>query len=89
VVLMQDDLSKLPTAVNISRRAGRVIRQNIGISLLIKAVFVALTLLGLTTLWLAVFADMGMSLLVTFNGMRLLRGGHYHHLHEGQNPQSL
>jgi Cd2+/Zn2+-exporting ATPase len=89
VVLMQDDLSKLPTAVNISRRAGRVIRQNIGISLLIKAVFVALTLLGLTTLWLAVFADMGMSLLVTFNGMRLLRGGHYHHLHEGQNPHSL
>jgi Cd2+/Zn2+-exporting ATPase len=76
IVLMQDDLSRLPSAVQISRRAGRIIRQNIGISLLIKAIFVALTLPGLTTLWLAVFADMGMSLLVTFNGMRLLGSDH-------------
>jgi len=72
VVLMQDDLRQLPHAVNISRRAAHVIRQNIGLSLGIKAAFVVLTLFGFTTLWMAVFADMGMSLLVTFNGMRLL-----------------
>ncbi|HLA45032.1 MAG TPA: HAD-IC family P-type ATPase, partial [Aggregatilineales bacterium] len=73
VVLMKDDLSQLPIAIDISRQAARIIKQNIGLSLLIKAIFVALTLPGLTTLWMAVFADVGMSLLVTFNGMRMLR----------------
>jgi Zn2+/Cd2+-exporting ATPase len=72
VVLMKDDLSQLPNAVAISRQAARIIRQNIGLSLVIKAIFVVLTLVGYTSLWMAVFADVGMSLLVTFNGMRLL-----------------
>ncbi len=73
VALMADDLGKLPFAVRLSRRARAIIRQNVALSLGIKAVFLALALAGLATLWLAVFADMGASLLVTFNGMRLLR----------------
>jgi Cd2+/Zn2+-exporting ATPase len=73
VVLMQDDLSQLPCAIALSQQASHIIRQNITLSLAIKAAFMLLTLPGLTTLWMAVFADMGMSLLVTFNGLRLLR----------------
>ncbi len=74
VVLMQDDLARLPDAVLTSRRAGRIIQQNIAFSLALKGAFVLLTLPGWATMWMAVFADMGASLLVTLNGMRLLRG---------------
>jgi Cd2+/Zn2+-exporting ATPase len=80
VVLMQERLSLLPEAVQNSRRAQKIIWQNIVFSLLIKAVFLVLTLFGLATLWMAVFADMGASLLVTLNGMRMLKGG--------KNPQA-
>jgi Cd2+/Zn2+-exporting ATPase len=73
VALMSDDLSKLPLAVRLSRRALGLVKQNIAFSLLLKAVFIALTPLGLTTLWMAVVADMGASLLVIFNGLRALR----------------
>ncbi|WP_438446372.1 heavy metal translocating P-type ATPase [Gorillibacterium sp. sgz5001074] len=73
VALMRDDLSQLPYAVGLSRRALRIIRQNIGFSLLIKAVFLAAILPGWTTLWLAVLADTGAAVAVTLNGMRLLR----------------
>jgi Cd2+/Zn2+-exporting ATPase len=73
MVLMQDDLSRLPEAVMISQRARSLIRQNVGLSLGIKAAFLVMTLLGSATLWMAVFADMGASLIVTFNGMRMLR----------------
>ncbi len=73
VVLMQDDLTRLPDAVRVSRRANRIIRQNIFFSLAIKALFLLLTIPGWATLWMAVFADMGASLLVTLNGMRMLR----------------
>lgn len=72
IALMSDDLSRLPYAIGLSRQARRVIQQNIGLSLAIKAVFLALALPGLATLWMAVFADMGASLIVTLNGMRLL-----------------
>jgi Zn2+/Cd2+-exporting ATPase len=75
VVLMQESLSLLPEAVQNSRRAQRIIWQNIAFSLLIKAVFLVLTLFGIATLWMAVFADMGASLLVTLNGMRMLKYG--------------
>jgi Cd2+/Zn2+-exporting ATPase len=75
VALMADDLGKLPFAVRLSRRARSIIRQNVALSLGIKAVFLALALAGVATLWMAVFADMGASLIVTFNGMRLLRRG--------------
>ncbi len=73
IVLMADDLGKLPFAIRLSRRTLSVIRQNIGFSLLVKAAFMALALPGLATLWMAVFADVGASLLVILNGMRLLR----------------
>jgi Cd2+/Zn2+-exporting ATPase len=73
VALMADDLGKLPFAVRLSRRTRAIIRQNVGLSLGIKAVFLALAVAGLATLWMAVFADMGASLIVIFNGMRLLR----------------
>jgi Cd2+/Zn2+-exporting ATPase len=73
VALMADDLNKLPFALRLSRRTLGIVRQNIGLSLLVKAVFLALTLPGLTTLWMAVFADVGSSLIVILNGMRLLR----------------
>ncbi len=72
VVLMQDDLTHLPDLLRTSRRTQRVIRQNIAFSLLIKGLFLLLALPGLATMWMAVFADMGASLLVTLNGMRLL-----------------
>jgi Cd2+/Zn2+-exporting ATPase len=73
VALMADDLSNLPFAVNLSRRARTVIRQNVALSLGIKAIFLALAIAGAATLWMAVFADVGASLIVIFNGMRLLR----------------
>jgi Cd2+/Zn2+-exporting ATPase len=72
VALMADDLGKLPFAVQLSRQARRIIRQNVTLSLGIKAIFLVLALAGSATLWMAVFADMGASLLVTANGMRLL-----------------
>jgi len=73
IVLMADDLDKLPFAMQLSRRTLSVIRQNIGFSLLVKAVFMALAIPGLATLWMAVFADVGASLIVIVNGMRLLK----------------
>jgi Zn2+/Cd2+-exporting ATPase len=73
IALMGDDLSRLPLAVRIARKAEGIIRVNIAISLLTKAAFVALAVLGWATLWMAVAADMGTSLVVIFNGLRALR----------------
>lgn len=73
VALMSDDLSKLPWLVEHSRRMLGIIRVNIVLSLAVKGVFVALTMLGHASLWAAIAADMGMSLLVIFNALRLLR----------------
>jgi Cd2+/Zn2+-exporting ATPase len=73
VVLMQDDLTHLPGTIRTALLTQKIIKQNIAFSLAIKAAFLLLTLPGLATLWLAVFADMGASLLVTLNGMRMLR----------------
>ncbi|MCJ1879767.1 heavy metal translocating P-type ATPase [Pseudomonas nitroreducens] len=73
VALMDDDLRKLPSFIRLSRQTHRVLIQNITLALGIKAVFLTLTLAGEGTLWMAVFADMGASLLVVFNGLRLLR----------------
>ncbi len=74
VALMSDDLAKLPWLVGHSRRALAVIRQNIGFSLGVKALFVVLTFAGHSSLWAAIAADTGASLLVIFNGLRLLGG---------------
>jgi Cd2+/Zn2+-exporting ATPase len=73
VALMQDDLRKLPEFIRLSRATAIVLAQNIWLSIGIKAIFFALALTGQATLWMAVFADMGASLLVVFNGLRLLR----------------
>ena len=73
VALMDDDLRKLPRFVRLSRRTHALLVQNIVLALGIKAVFLVLTLLGLGTMWMAVFADVGASLLVVANGLRLLR----------------
>jgi Zn2+/Cd2+-exporting ATPase len=72
VALMADDLSKLPWLVRHSRRALAVVRQNIAFALGVKAVFVVLALAGHASLWAAIAADTGASLLVIFNGLRLL-----------------
>ncbi len=73
VALMDDDLRKLPAFIALSRTTSRVLRQNISLALGIKAVFFALAPAGMASLWMAVFADMGASLIVVFNGLRLLR----------------
>jgi Cd2+/Zn2+-exporting ATPase len=75
VALMQDDLPKLAEAVRLSRSAERIIKQNVVVSLLIKGLFVLLAPFGLVALWLAVLADMGTSIAVTLNGLRLFRRG--------------
>lgn len=73
VALMDDDLRKIPTFVRLSRATASILMQNIVLALGIKAVFLVLTFTGNATMWMAVFADMGASLLVVGNGLRLLR----------------
>ncbi len=98
VALMNDDLRGVPELVRLSRATGRTLRTNIALSIGIKAVFFVLALFGVATLWMAVFADMGASLIVAANGLRLLRfgkaprraevAGHDHagHAHEPEHP---
>ena len=73
VAIMDDDLRKIARFMRMSRATANVLKQNIAFALVIKAVFVALTFSGQATMWMAVFADMGASLLVVFNGLRLLK----------------
>src|SRR5829696_2592443 len=71
IALMGDDLNGVAEALELSRRTSRVIRQNVGLSLVTKLVALVLAALGFVNLWIAVAADMGTSLAVTLNGMRL------------------
>ncbi|MBN3862960.1 heavy metal translocating P-type ATPase [Pseudomonas frederiksbergensis] len=73
VALMDDDLRKIPAFINLSRQTSNILKQNIALALVIKAIFLGVTFAGIATMWMAVFADMGVSLLVVFNGLRLLR----------------
>jgi Cd2+/Zn2+-exporting ATPase len=73
VALMTGDLRRIPTAVVLGRRMVSLVRQNVAASLAIKAVFLAMAMAGYASLWMAVLADMGTTLLVIFNGLRLLR----------------
>ncbi|MEX2581943.1 MAG: heavy metal translocating P-type ATPase [Gemmatimonadota bacterium] len=73
IALMADDLGKLSTTIRLARKAEGIIRANIALSLITKAAFIVLALAGYATLWMAVAADMGTSLLVVMNGMRALR----------------
>jgi Cd2+/Zn2+-exporting ATPase len=73
IALMNDDLSKLPFAIQLSRATMRTIHANVAFSLGLKAIFLMAVLLGYGTMWMAVLADVGTSLLVTLNGMRLAK----------------
>jgi Zn2+/Cd2+-exporting ATPase len=73
VALMADELAKIPFAIRLSRAASRNIRMNIAFSLLLKAAFLVMAFAGVATLWMAVVADMGASLIVIGNALRLLR----------------
>ncbi|MGI5879182.1 MAG: heavy metal translocating P-type ATPase [Syntrophomonadaceae bacterium] len=73
IALMSDDLSRLPFAIRLSRQTLRIIKQNIAFSLLFKTAILLMIIPGLLTMWLAVVGDVGTSILVTLNGMRLLK----------------
>lgn len=73
IALMSDEPSKIPWTFKLSQKTYRIILENITMAIGIKAVFVILAVMGLATLWMAVFADMGVSLMVIVNGMRALR----------------
>ncbi len=72
VVIMNDDLRRIPETIRLSRQTHSVLVQNISLALGIKAVFMVLALFGTATMWMAVFADMGATLLVVANGLRLV-----------------
>ncbi|MEK4009714.1 heavy metal translocating P-type ATPase [Peribacillus sp. FSL M8-0224] len=73
IALMSDDLSKLPYTIKLSRKALTIIKQNITFSLAIKLLALLLVMPGWLTLWIAIFADMGATLIVTLNSLRLIR----------------
>ena len=73
VALMQDDLSKVAEAIALGRRTVGIIQFNIAFALVLKAVFLVLALLGYASLWLAILADTGATLIVIANALRLLR----------------
>ncbi len=73
VIIMDDDIQKVPLLIKLSRRTRKILTQNIAFALGIKLIFMGLTVVGIGTMWMAVFADMGASLIVVFNGLRLLK----------------
>lgn len=73
VALMDDDLQKVPRLIRLSRATARILGQNITVALGLKAVFLVMAIMGLATMWMAVFADVGASLLVLLNSLRLFR----------------
>lgn len=73
IALMNDDLKKLPFTIKLSRKTLQIIKQNIALSIVVKLLALLLVVPGWLTLWIAIFADMGVTLLVTLNGLRLLR----------------
>ena len=73
IVIMNDDLRRIPETIRLSQRTHRVLWQNISLALGIKLIFLLLAIFDNATMWMAVFADMGASLLVVFNGLRLLK----------------
>ena len=73
IVIMNDDLRRIPETIRLSRRTHTILWQNIALALGIKAVFLGLAVFGSASMWMAVFADMGASLIVVANGLRILR----------------
>lgn len=72
MVIMKDDLSKLPQAIKLARHTQTIVKENIYFSIIIKLLIMILAILGFANMWLAIFADVGVSLLATFNAMRTL-----------------
>jgi Cd2+/Zn2+-exporting ATPase len=72
VLLMGDDLAKLPLLIRLSRGAVSIVKQNIAIALSLKLLFLVLSVAGVATLWMAVLADDGAALIVILNGLRIL-----------------
>ncbi|TAH37810.1 MAG: cadmium-translocating P-type ATPase [Alphaproteobacteria bacterium] len=87
VALMQDDLHRLPLFIALSQKTGAILKQHITLAITIKAVFLVMNFANVATLWMAVFADMGASLIVVFNGLRLLKfkKAACSHDHDGHN----
>jgi Cd2+/Zn2+-exporting ATPase len=83
VTLLGDDLSRLPELLRLSRRTLGIIRANVAIALGLKVAFIALAVFGVTSLWMAVFADTGATLIVTANSLRILNG-HWPMVNEGR-----
>jgi Cd2+/Zn2+-exporting ATPase len=73
VVIMDDMPSKVPKSIRIARRTQHIVWQNIGFALAVKGFFITLGSLGMATMWEAVFADIGVTLIAVFNAMRILR----------------
>ncbi|NCV15454.1 MAG: cation-transporting P-type ATPase, partial [Betaproteobacteria bacterium] len=73
IVVMNDDLRRLPETIRLSKQTHVILWQNITLALGIKAVFLLMAIFDDASMWMAVFADMGASLLVVFNGLRLLK----------------
>ena len=89
VALMGDDLTRLPDAITLSRKAAFIMKQNVSVSLVAKAIFVVLAPLGFVTLVTAIAVDMGVSLLVTLNGLRLLRRPRMEVRNEASDPSRI
>jgi Cd2+/Zn2+-exporting ATPase len=73
VAIMDDNLSKIPQFVKLSKSAGFCLWENISFSIAVKLIFLALTFMGITKMWMAVFADIGVCLIVVYNGLRMLK----------------
>ncbi|WP_346868965.1 hypothetical protein [Clostridium sp. UBA5119] len=73
VVIMTDDPEKISTSIKIARKTQKIVVQNIVFSLLIKAIVLVLTALGITDMWMAVFADVGVTIIAVLNAMRAMK----------------
>lgn len=73
IVLMSDDLSKIPTAIDVAKYTNRIIKQNLGFAVSIKIAILILSSLGLVNMWFAVFADTGLTLLAILNTLKIIK----------------
>ena len=73
IVIMNDDLGNIPKLIQLSKDTFSILTQNIVFALGVKLLFIVLALMGMATMWMAVFADIGTTLIVLFNGLRVLK----------------
>ena len=73
VVLMDDDLGKLPQVIRLAKKTVRIARQNMTLAIVVKLIFLVLSGLGISNMWEAIFADVGVTLLAVWNALRVLR----------------